>query len=334
MDQAGDRSRVPVQLRQGTARRRAGRHATAGTTAQDPARFELCTDQSLTTRLALRGSTARKRVPLRRYTARGERGSLGHGPDAASIGTAGATGASAPAAPSTGGPSTSTDPDRSRPARGGRRWRTRPTIGDDRTAHGRHVGVDVHPAGGPAPPGRRGARPGQAIRRRRMGSLRAHALDRPPPLRPGVPLLVPGGVGRPGEDPPARRGTADRQPCRCHPLGRPGHHARHRRGAGPTGLRHGRLLLQDHPGGGDHVVTDGGRARPPRQRLPAPARPAAVGPGVPRGHQGDVEDLLGPVPPPPFRAGRVRGDRHEGRACPSSPSPSSAPRSRCPSSSG
>ena len=154
--------------------------------------------------------------------------------------------------------------------------------------------------------------PGPAIRRRRMGSLRAHALHRPAPLQPGVPLLVPRGVGRAGEDPAARRGIAHRQPCRRHPLGRPGHHARHRRGTGPTGLRHGRLLLQDHPGGGDHVVTDRGRARPSRQRLPAAARPATVGPCVPRGHEGDLEDLLGPVPPAAFRAGRVRGDRHEG----------------------
>ena len=152
-----------------------------------------------------------------------------------------------------------------------------------------------------------------ALRRRRVGSLRAHALDRPAPLRPDLPPLVPGRVGRTGEDPPPRRGPAHRQPRRGHPLRRPGHHARHRGGARSTGLRSGRLLLPHHPGGGHHVVADRRGARPSRQRLPHPPRPAAAGPGVPGGDQGHVQDVHRPVPAAAIRPGRVRRDRHAGR---------------------
>ena len=57
----------------------------------------------------------------------------------------------------------------------------------------------------------------------------------------------------------------------------------------------------------------GGVPGPPRQRLPHPARPAAAGPGLPRGDQGHLQDLHRPLPAAPVRPGRVRGDRHAGR---------------------
>ena len=118
-------------------------------------------------------------------------------------------------------------------------------------------------------------------------------------------------------------------PVRC-----PGHHARHRGGVGAAGLRHGRLLLQDHPGGRDHVVPDRGGARPPGQRLPAPPRPAAAGPGLPRGHQGHLQDLYRSVPPTPVRAGWIRRDRHEGGRAGHPHRRGRAPRSPCRSCSG
>ena len=177
-------------------------------------------------------------------------------------------------------------------------------------------------------------RPAEPVGRRRMGSLRAHALDRPSPLRPGVPLLVPGGVGRTGEDPPARRRPADRQSRRRHPLRRPGHHARHRGGAGTARLRHGRLLLQDHPRGRDHVVPDRRRARP------IPTTPTGCSTTSSSWPWSSPRAPRRPRRPTPIVTGcagseGVGSSRSPcGRAFPSSPSPSSAPRSRCPSCSG
>ena len=65
-------------------------------------------------------------------------------------------------------------------------------------------------------------------------------------------------------------------------------------------------------------------------RLLKEQRPA--GAGVPRGDQGPVEVLHRPLPAPPFRARRLRRDRHAGRRAGRSRSRSSAPRRRCRSS--
>ena len=71
---------------------------------------------------------------------------------------------------------------------------------------------------------------------------------------------------------------------------RAGDHARHRGGARPARVRPGRRDLQDDAGRRHDVVARRRRARPPRQRLPAPARAEAARPRVPRGHQGHRQD--------------------------------------------
>ena len=102
--------------------------------------------------------------------------------------------------------------------------------------HGRRPDPDPARArrsrGGPAP-----------VRRRRVGPLRAHPGPRPRRVRAHLLEVVPGRVGRAGEDPDRRRRPPGGQPRRRHPLRRPGDHARDREGAGASRLWPGRLLL-------------------------------------------------------------------------------------------
>ena len=79
---------------------------------------------------------------------------------------------------------------------------------------------------------------------------------------PDLLELVPRRVGGAREDPHRGRRPPRRQPRRRHPLRRAGHHARHREGAGPPRLRHGRLLLPDGARGRDAVGPRRRRARP------------------------------------------------------------------------
>ena len=174
-----------------------------------------------------------------------------------------------------------------------------------------------------------------AVRRRRVGPLRAHALHRPPPLRPDLQATGSGSSGRAWRrSPPTGGALLVANHAGAIPSDAPAIMHGIEEELGRPGLRPGRLLLPDAPGGRHHVVAYRRRAGPPRQRLPAPARPAAAGPGVPRGHQG--------APPRPTptatgcaaSAGAGSSRSPCGPACPSSPSPWWAPRSRCPSCSG
>ena len=72
-------------------------------------------------------------------------------------------------------------------------------------------------------------------------------------------------------------------------------------------------IFKTLPGGRHAVVPRRRRARPPRQRLPAPARAEAARPRVPRGHQGHRQDLRRALPAPPLRPRRLRADRDAGR---------------------
>ena len=101
------------------------------------------------------------------------------------------------------------------------------------------------------------------------------------------------------------------------------------RGAGPTGLRPGRLLLPHPPGRGHHVGPDRGRAGPPRQRLPTTPRPAAAGPGLPRGHEGDRPRRTPTATGCAASAGADSSRSPCGPGSRSCRSPLSAPRRRC-----
>ncbi len=140
-----------------------------------------------------------------------------------------------------------------------------------------------------APPRASPAARTEAAGRRRVGPVGAGPGHPAPPLRPRLPPLVPGRMGGTGEDPRPGRRPAGRQPRRRHPGRRPGDHARHRGGAGPARVRAGRLPVPV-PAGRGHGLGPGRRGgRPPGQRLPAAARPAAAGPGLSRRHQGHRE---------------------------------------------
>ena len=162
-------------------------------------------------------------------------------------------------------------------------------------------------------PEERDRRRSTSFRRRRMGSLRTHAEPGPEDLCASVQTLVPGRVGRPGEDPHLRRCAPGGQPRRRHPFRCPNDHARHRGGTRPTGLRPGRLLLPRSALGGDDVGPRRWRSRPSRQRRPDPPRPGRAGSRLPRRDQGTIEDLHRPLPPPALRSRRLHRDRHAGR---------------------
>ena len=96
----------------------------------------------------------------------------------------------------------------------------------------------------PRPTSRRAARRPPALRRRRVGPLRAHAGDRPPDLRAALRHAGTASSGRASSTSPPRRRAARVQPRRRHPVRRPGDHARHRDRARPARLRPGRRDLQ------------------------------------------------------------------------------------------
>ena len=125
--------------------------------------------------------------------------------------------------------------------------------------------------------------------------------------------LAPGRVGGAREDPDRGRRAARLQPRRRDPRRRPGDHARHRGGARAARVRAGRRDVQADARDRHDVVAGRRRARPPGQRLPPPARAEAARPGVPRGHQGDRQDLRRALPAAPVRPRRLRADRHAGR---------------------
>ena len=179
--------------------------------------------------------------------------------------------------------------------------------------HGREEPIDGHRADPRRGRGHRGAGGSPVVRRRRMGSIRTDTGAGTCLVRADLLQVVPDRVGGTREDPDRGRRAARGQPRRGHPLGRSGHHARDREGAGAPGLRDGRLLLPHGAGRRDPLGPRRRGVRPPRQRLPPAEGAAAARPRVPRRDQGPVQVLHRPLPAAPLRTGRLRRDRHAGR---------------------
>ena len=175
--------------------------------------------------------------------------------------------------------------------------------------------------------------PARSRRRGRVGPLRAHAGTGPDALRPDLPVLVPGRMGGPREDPEARWCPAGGQPRRGHSLRRPRDHARHRdRAATGPSTAWPTTCSSRLPVVGTLWSRVGGVVAHPDNAYRLLRDKRAAGSRVPRGDQGHGQARFASATTSGASAGAASSRSPCGPACRSSRSPWSAPRRPCRSS--
>ena len=216
------------------------------------------------------------------------------------------------------------EPERSLPWRGDRHS---PVTAGTRSSHGRRADPDprTSPSHGGRPP---------TLRRGRVGPLGALSFVGQDRLRADLLQVVPGRVGRVGEDPDRRGALLVGNHAGADPVRRSGDHARYREGARAARLRTGRLLLPHRPRRRHALGPGRRRLGSTGERLPSPQGAGPAGARLPRRNQGAFQIVHRSLPAAPLRPGRLRRDRHARRGARRADRRDRAPKRRCRSSSG